>query len=111
MTDLLNLETLLKVTSGQLVFKFPGTTIHFSAKCSDSFLFYIDNFIEEFYVIITTLDALNPRATVFNPVGGEVASCRDFSTSATQTIHLICNGKNLHGTGAYKVQLSADSDK
>uniref|UniRef100_A0A1I7U654 ZP domain-containing protein n=1 Tax=Caenorhabditis tropicalis TaxID=1561998 RepID=A0A1I7U654_9PELO len=83
----------------------------FSSTCSDTFTFYVDNFINEFFVIVNTLDALNPRATIYNPIGGEVASCKDYSTSATQTVHLICNGKNLHGTGAYTVKLAADMNK
>ncbi|CAI2355611.1 unnamed protein product [Caenorhabditis sp. 36 PRJEB53466] len=83
----------------------------FSSTCSDTFTFYVDSFIEEFFVIINTLDALNPRAAVYNPLGGEVAACKDFSTSNTQYIHLICNGKNIHGTGAYTVKLSADMNK
>ncbi|UMM38674.1 hypothetical protein L5515_016069 [Caenorhabditis briggsae] len=83
----------------------------FSSFCADTFTFYVDNFINEFFVIINTLDALNPRATVYNPIGGEVSSCQDYSTSATQTIHLICNGKSLHGTGTYTVQLAADLNK
>ncbi|PIC15264.1 hypothetical protein B9Z55_022308 [Caenorhabditis nigoni] len=83
----------------------------FSSSCAETFTFHVDNFVNEFFVIINTLDALNPRATVYNPIGGEVSSCKDYSTSATQTIHLICNGKSLHGTGAYTVQLTADFKK
>ncbi|CAI5456436.1 unnamed protein product [Caenorhabditis angaria] len=79
----------------------------YSATCSDTFTFYIDNAIPKFYVVLNTFDATNPKGTIYDSYGTEVQSCGDFSFSKTQTIHLICDPPK----GVYTVKLSADANK
>ncbi|CAB3399613.1 unnamed protein product [Caenorhabditis bovis] len=82
----------------------------FSKTCSDEFLFTVDSFMEEFFIVISTFDEGQPSATLYNPFGVEVESCGDFTNTPNQIIHMFCNPKEVHGLGMYKIKLKATSE-
>ncbi|CAD6189090.1 unnamed protein product [Caenorhabditis auriculariae] len=82
----------------------------FSAKCNDIFTFYVDNFMNDFYVIITSINGGNPRGVVLNSGGNEVPSCGDFANTESEMIHMYCESRANHGAGLYSLKLSVDND-